>query len=240
MQLQRQQRARSPLAVDASGEPWIDVTVPIRGGMLHWPGNPEVAVAQTEHLRRGDLATVSSLSLGVHTGTHVDAPVHFILNAAGVDTLPLDRLIGTARVLDMDEIGRIRPGDLEDRDIRAGERILFKTRNSRFWKDRDFRPDYTCLTPEGARWIVERGVLTVGIDYLSVAPMDEAPETHRPLLAAGICVIEGLDLSAVEPGLYDLICLPLRLEGLDGAPARVVLRKSWLETAPRTDEGRTS
>jgi arylformamidase len=240
MQLQQQERARSPFAMSASGEPWIDVTVPIRGGMVHWPGNPEVLVAQTEHLRRGDVATVSSLSLGVHTGTHVDAPVHFILDGAGVDSLPIDRLIGLARVLDMDELGRIRPDDLEDRDIRAGERILFKTRNSRFWRDDDFRPDYTCLTPEGARWLVERGVRTVGIDYLSVAPMDEAPETHQPLLAAGICVIEGLDLSSVDPGLYDLVCLPLRLEGLDGAPARVVLRRAQLETAPQMEEERIS
>jgi arylformamidase len=229
------------LAVSASDEPWIDVTVPIRGGMVHWPGNPEVVVAQTQHLRRGDPATVSFVSLGVHTGTHVDAPVHFLLDGAPVDSLPLDPLIGSARVLDMDELGRIRPSDLEDRDIRAGERLLFKTRNSRFWKSSgDFRPDYTCLTPEAARWLVQRGVRTVGIDYLSVAPMDEAPETHEPLLAAGICVIEGLDLSAVEPGVYDLICLPLRLEGLDGAPARVILRKSPPENAPRATEGRTS
>jgi arylformamidase len=218
MQLQRQEMARSPLALSASNEPWIDVSVPIRGGMVHWPGNPEVVVAQTQHLRRGDPATVSFVSLGVHTGTHVDAPVHFLLDGASVDSLPLDPLIGAARVLDMDEIGRIRPSDLEERDIRAGERILFKTRNSRFWKDKDFRPDYTCLTPEAARWLVQRGVRTVGIDYLSVAPMDEAPETHEPLLAAGICVIEGLD----------------------GAPARVVLRKSQLESAPQVEEERIS
>jgi arylformamidase len=227
---------RNRFEVTESGEPWIDVTVPIRDGMIHWPGNPAIVVTQTEHLRRGDVATVSALSFGVHTGTHVDAPVHFILDAAGVDTIALDRLIGPARVLDMDEIVRIQPRDLEKRDIRAGERVLFKTRNSRFWKDKAFRPDYTSLSPEAARWLVERSVRTIGVDYLSIAPMDAAPETHEPLLAAGICVIEGLDLSRVDPGTYDLICLPLRLEGLDGAPARVILRRAESAQAPRAEE----
>jgi len=207
---------------------WVDVTVPIRGGMLHWPGNPEVVVTQTEHLQRGDAATVSLVSLGVHTGTHVDAPVHFIVDGAGVDSIRLDRLIGPARVLELGEVARIRRGDLEAQDIHTGDRILFKTRNSRYCQEgvNDFRSDYTALAPDAAVWLAERGVRTVGIDYLSVGAADSGAETHRPLLAAGICIIEGLDLSRVGPGLYDLICLPLRLEGLDGAPARVVLRRS--------------
>jgi arylformamidase len=232
--------AKHRLELHESDEAWIDVTVPIRHGMFRWPGNPEIVVAQTEHLRRGDAATVSAVSLGVHTGTHVDAPVHFILDGEGVEAIPLDRLMGQARVLDLGEVERIEPEDLEDRDIRAGDRVLFKTRNSRYWKDEEFRPDFTSLTPEAARWLAERKVRTVGIDYLSVGSAESGPETHRPLLGAGICIIEGLDLSAVEPGLYDLICLPLRLEGLDGAPARVVLRKSQSETSPRNTEERTS
>jgi arylformamidase len=203
---------------------WIDVTVPIRGGMLHWPGNPEVVVEQTEHLERGDVATVSSLSLGVHTGTHVDAPVHFIVGGSGVDAIQLDRLIGPARVLDVGDAPSIRPSDLEGQDIRDGDRVLFKTRNSRYWKEKEFRSDFTSFSLEAAEWLVQRGVRTIGIDYLSVGSAELGPETHLPLLAAGICIIEGLDLSRVRPGLYDLICLPLRLEGLDGAPARVVLR----------------
>jgi arylformamidase len=232
--------ARDRSELNSSEAPWIDVSVPIRGGMLHWPGNPEIVVTQTEDLRRGDVATVSAMSLGVHTGTHVDAPSHFIIDGSGVDAIGLDRLIGPARVLDMGDVARIQPADLERRDIRAGDRVLFKTRNSRYWKEEDFRPDYTSLTPEAARWLVERGVRTVGIDYLSVGAKDLGPETHQPLFAAGIGVIEGLDLSRVDPGLYDLICLPIRLEGLDGAPARVVLRKSPLSEEPRIVEGRTS
>jgi len=118
--------------------------------------------------------------------------------------------------------------------------VLFKTRNSRFWKEKEFRADYTGLEPEAAIWLAERGVRTVGIDYLSLAVIDAPVETHVPLLSAGICVIEGLDLSGVGPGLYDLICLPLRLDGLDGAPARVVLRKSQGAPASRPAEERTS
>jgi arylformamidase len=232
----QQEISRTRLDLSQSVEPWIDVSVPIRGGMLHWPGNPEVAVTQTEDLRRGDIATVSAVSLGVHTGTHVDAPNHFILDGTGVDSIPLDRFIGPARVLDLGDVGRIYPRDLERLGIQAGDRLLFKTRNSLYWTEKGFRPDYTSLSLEAAEWLVERGVQTVGIDYLSIAPMDAAPETHQPLLAAGIGIIEGLDLSRVDSGFYDLICLPLRLEGLDGAPARVVLRRSQTEEAPRDEE----
>ncbi|HLK92885.1 MAG TPA: cyclase family protein [Polyangia bacterium] len=228
--------ARDRVTLNESDDSWVDVSVPIRSGMVHWPGNPAIVITHTEHLRRGDVATVSSLALGVHTGTHIDAPNHFILESGGVDTFRLDRLIGPARVIDMGDIVRIRQRDIEGLGIRAGDRILFKTRNSGFWKEKEFRSDYTCLVPEAARWLAERGVRTIGIDYLSIGPMDIPVETHVPLLAAGICVIEGLDLSGVGPGLYDLICLPLRLDGLDGAPARVVLRKVQRVQAPRAEE----
>jgi arylformamidase len=218
--------AMAPLASNESEETWIDVTVPIRHGMPHWPGNPEIVVTQTQHLRRGDEATVSCVSFGVHTATHVDAPVHFIIDGAGVDSLRLDRLIGPARVIDLGDIDRIQPSDIEGGDIGPGDRVLFKTRNSQYWSETGFRSDYAHLVPDAARWLAARGVWTVGVDYLSIGGMDSGAETHRALLAAGVCIIEGLDLSRVGPGFYDLICLPLRLEGLDGAPARAVLRKS--------------
>ena len=234
--------AKPRLDLTGSDEPWVDVSVPIRNGMPHWPGNPAIVITQTEHLERGDLATVSSLALGVHTGTHIDAPFHFIADGAGVESFGLDHLIGPARVFDLGDLARIRQSDLEGLGIGAGERVLFKTRNSRLWQEAEFRPDYTGLEPEAAAWLAERGVRTVGIDYLSLAVMDAPVETHVPLLAAGICIIEGLDLSSVDAGLYDLICLPLRLDGLDGAPARVVLRKAHLSQlhAPRQTEERTS
>ncbi|WP_433932955.1 cyclase family protein [Sorangium cellulosum] len=206
-------------------EPWVDVSVPIRDGMVHWPDNPAVEIVQTQHLERGDPATVSRLSLGVHTGTHVDAPAQFLRRGAGIDRIPLDRLIGPARVLDLGETNRIRPDHLAQIEIHPGDRVLFKTRNSRFWGDSRFRADYTYLSLDAARHLVERGIWTVGLDYLSIGDMDHGAETHRVLLAAGVCVIEGLDLSGVERGAYDLVGLPIRLEGLDGAPARIVLRR---------------
>jgi arylformamidase len=205
--------------------PWIDVSVPIRSGMVCWPGNPEVEIVQTEHLERGDPATVSRVSLGVHTGTHVDAPAHFILGGAGAESLPIDRLIGPARVLDVGEADHVRPAHLEPAGLRPGDRVLLKTRNSRHWGEDRFRSDYTYLSLDAAHHLVERGVWAVGIDYLSIGDMNRGAETHRVLFAAGICILEGLDLSRVEAGWYDLVALPIRLEGLDGAPARVALRR---------------
>lgn len=212
-------------AMNQSKELWVDVSVPIRNGMVHWPGNPEVKIVQTQDLERGDPATVSHLSLGTHTGTHVDAPAHFIVHGAGIDRVSLERLIGPARVLDLGEIDRITPAHVDPADIRPGDRVLFKTGNSAHWDETQFRSDYTYLSFEAANHLVERGVWTVGIDYLSIGGMDRGAETHHVLLAAGVCIIEGLDLSRVEQGWYDLVCLPLRLEGLDGSPARVVLRR---------------
>jgi arylformamidase len=217
-----------PLASNETVGPWIDVSVPIRSGMLHWPGNPPIVIEQTEDLRRGDDATVSSISIGSHTGTHVDAPVHFLVDGTGVDRIGLERLLGPARVIDVGRVERIEAKDIETAGIAAHDRVLFKSRNSQHWGETGFRSDYTCLSTKAARWLVERGVWTVGIDYLSIGCMDSGIETHRALLGAGICIIEGLDLSRVGPGIYDLICLPLRIEGLDGAPARVVLRERRL------------
>jgi len=210
--------------LERAEEPWIDVTVPIRRGMVHWPDNPPIDVAQTHLLEQGDDAMVSRISLGVHSGTHVDAPVHFIEGGSGVDSVRLDRLMGLARLVDFGEVDRIEPSHLEPLDVRPRERLLLKTRNSRHWDETKFRRDFIHLSTAAARFLVARGVWTIGIDYLSVGGMETGAETHRVLLAKDVCIIEGLDLSGASPGLYDLVCLPLRLEGLDGAPARVVLR----------------
>jgi arylformamidase len=204
---------------------WIDVSVPVRSGMMHWPDNPPIELVRTMDMARGDPATTSRLSLGVHTGTHVDAPVHFLADGAGVDAVPLDQLLGEARVVDVGEAPSIGAAQLRTVDPRPGERLLFKTRNSaRCWKADRFLPDFVYLSLEGAALLAERRVRTVGIDYLSIAGMEEGVPTHRALLEQGICIIEGLDLSSVHPGSYELICLPLRLAGADGAPARVLLR----------------
>jgi arylformamidase len=193
--------------------------------MVHWPDNPPIELVRTMDMAKGDQATVSRLSLGVHTGTHVDAPVHFVADGAGVDAIPLDRLLGEARVVEVGEGPSIGAAQLSAVDPRPGERLLFKTRNStRCWKTDRFLSDFVHLSPEAAALLADRRVLTVGIDYLSIAGMEEGVPTHVALLEKGICIIEGLDLSSVQPGSYELICLPLRLAGADGAPARVLLR----------------
>jgi arylformamidase len=198
--------------------------------MVHWPGTPAVAVDRKEQRRaEGIVVRTSNLSMDSHTGTHIDAPVHFDAGKEGVDALPFAALIGEARVVAIRDPAAIRPGELEALDIRRGDRLLFKTRNStRCWGTDAFVEDYVYVSLEAAQYLVERGARTVGVDYLSVASRAESVPTHRTLLAGGVTVLEGLDLSSVEPGKFDLIALPLRVHDGDGAPARVVLR-------PRSD-----
>jgi arylformamidase len=210
-----------------AGAGWIDVTVPIRDGMVHWPGNPEVRIEAIEkRTLEGGVSRVSSLSLGAHTGTHVDAPVHFGVSSDGVDALPIDALIGPARVVAIEDRQSIGRGDLEPLGLERGERVLFKTSNSsRCWTTDEFVGDYVYLAPDGAELLAERGVRLVGVDYLSVGGRKDGAITHRVLLQAGVCIVEGLNLASVAPGAYEMIALPMRIEGGDGAPARVVLRR---------------
>jgi arylformamidase len=162
----------------------------------------------------------------VHTGTHVDAPRHFIPGGAGVESLPLAALIGPVRVVSIQHEGAVRVEELERAGLEGVERVLFRTRNSDQWSDSLFKEDFVYLDPDAAQWLVDRGVSLVGVDYLSVEAF-AAPEplTHRTLLGAGVVVVEGLDLSEISPGDYFLSCLPLKLAGADGAPARVVLMR---------------
>src|SRR5215813_481619 len=210
----------------AGADGWIDLTVAIRHEMVHYPGDPGVELKHTKHLDRGDPATVSHLSLGVHTGTHVDAPVHFIGGAAGVDEFSIDVMIGPARVIEVMDKEACTAQDLAAYDIRSGERLLLRTSNSdRCWKVDAFVEDYAHLDTSAARMLAERRVRMVGIDYLSIGRGKDGPEVHRILLGAGVVIIEGLDLSRVEGGFYDVVCLPLKILGGDGAPARVTLRR---------------
>jgi arylformamidase len=196
----------------------VDVSVPIRPGMVVWEGDPSVSFEQTASIEAGDSANVTRLALGSHTGTHVDAPLHFLSGGAGVDRLPLEVLMGAAVVLDVQHLeADVRASDLELPD--GTERVLLKTRNSQLWARDDFAADHLTIAPDAARLLVERGVRLVGVDYLSVG----SPETHRILLEAGVVPLEGLDLREVEPGAYHLVAMPLRLEGVDGSPARVLL-----------------
>jgi arylformamidase len=205
---------------------WIDVSVPIFSGMVHWPDNPPVRVERLLSQERGDTANVSSLSMGVHTGTHMDAPVHFVAAGAGIDTVPFAAVIGPARVVEIADPVAIQPDELRPHHIERGERVLFKTRNSAgAWQTDTFDQGFVFCSHEAAAYLVEIGIQTIGVDYLSVGGYThDGPQTHHVLLGAGVWIIEGLNLAHVAPGRYDLICLPLRIQGADGAPARALLR----------------
>jgi arylformamidase len=177
-------------------------------------------------MERGDSANLSIVSMGAHSGTHIDAPLHFIQQAKGVDEMPLDTTIGRARVIEIEDPESIKPGELLRHRIRRGERILFKTRNSsRVWQTNEFVQDFVFISDEAALFLAERGVRVVGVDYLSVGGFKHGGNyVHKTLLGSGVWIIEGLDLSVVSPGRYDLICLPLKFDQGDGAPARAILR----------------
>lgn len=204
----------------------FDVTVPLTKDIIVYPGDPPVRIERKATLNRdGAKANLSRYAFGSHTGTHIDAPFHFIENGLTVDRLPLELLIGRARVVEVTS-PRIDETALEEFDFTADARVLFKTRNSYLWSQKTFVEDYVYITPGAARSLVNQGIKLVGIDYLSVEKFGvESFDTHLILLRAGTIIIEGLDLREVEPGDYELICLPLNVKDGDGAPARVVLRQ---------------
>lgn len=204
-----------------------DISLPISEALVVWPGDPPIRISQPSHLDRGDLATVTRLDLGAHTGTHVDAPAHFVPDGAGVDSLDLSVLVGEALVVYVPDVQAITAGVLAQLDIPTGtERILFRTRNSDRWTQAEryvFDEQFVGIAEDGARWLVACGVRLVGVDYLSVAPFDDPVPTHEILLQAGVVAVEGLDLSRIAPGVYRLVCLPLKIVDGDGAPARAIL-----------------
>lgn len=198
----------------------IDISVPVHPGMITWAGEMRPEVELVSSIAAGDGYNLSRLVFGSHTGTHVDAPLHFLERAAPVDTLSLDALVGPVLVVDARTVAEEIGAEVVARDVPAGtERVIFATRNSELW-DRDaFTDDFVAVSPDAAASLLERGVRLVGIDYLSVGPF----ETHRALLSEGVVLLEGLDLRGVAAGSYNLACLPLAIVGCDGAPARAVL-----------------
>jgi arylformamidase len=201
-----------------------DISVGISPQIPVWPGDPPVQLERVEAIASGANANVSRLTCGVHTGTHVDAPLHFIDGASAIESLPLKLLTGRAYVVNLPSAKVIDEATLEAGGLPPRtRRVLFRTRNSDLWaKEKAFQTDFVAVDASGARWLVKRGVQLVGVDYLSVAPYGQSKETHRTLLEAGVVVVEGLDLSRVTQGRYSLYCLPLKLMG-SGAPARVIL-----------------
>ncbi len=217
--------------------PWIDISVTMRDGMVHWPGDPECHVKL--HVKLGDPlpgqpgktipCNLTHLSLSAHTGTHMDAPRHFVADGCTMESLPLDAVIGPCRVIEIFHKHKITVEELRAHRLRKGERVLFKTRSSvRSWRmarTSTFDEKFIHIPADTAQYLVDRQVMTVGVDYLSVGGYKaDGVECHQILLGAQVWIIEGLDLSRIKPGRYDLVCLPLKILGADGAPARAILR----------------
>ncbi|MEQ9619709.1 MAG: cyclase family protein [Deltaproteobacteria bacterium] len=210
----------------ATSQEWIDISVPISDGMVSWPGDPPVRVYRLHDMDKGDDCNVSEVSMTVHTATHMDAPSHFTKLKTGIDKMPLSAVVGNARVIEVNDPESIKVAEIRPHRIRRGERILFKTRNSkRKWDKKPFDEKFVYISTETAEYLVDRKVQTIGVDYLSIGGFESnINEVHQIILKARIWVIEGLDLSRVEPGRYEMICLPIKIENCEGAPARALLR----------------
>jgi arylformamidase len=208
-----------------------DISVSLTPGMAVWPGDPALDLQRFGEIEHGGVANITRINASAHTGTHMDAPVHFIDGATGIDQFPLDALVGTVYVLDFTHLDHhIGPDDLAAAGLPEGaERVLFKTTNSAIWQDSftEFRRDYIALAPAGAQWLVDRGIKLVGIDYLSIEEFEPArPDTHYILLGKRVVVLEGVDLRQIEPGEYTIFALPVKIKDADGAPARVLLGRN--------------
>jgi arylformamidase len=203
-----------------------DISLTISPEMPNLPSNPNIILERLLKMDEGSDSNVSIMNMSVHTGTHVDAPNHFLVDGKGVERLHIKQLTGRAYVLHLPAVELIDAAVLENAEIPPRtRRLLFRTRNSEYWarKEKKFQPDFVGISADGAEFLVKRGVKLVGVDYLSVAPYQNSRSTHEILLKAGVVIVEGLDLSEVSQGRYTLYCLPLKLEGCDGAPARAIL-----------------
>jgi len=205
-----------------------DISVLLHNGIPTWPGDPKFSMSLASSIAKGNVVNLTRLDMGAHTGTHMDAPCHFLRDGSGIDELPLEVLIGPCRVFDLSDMtGHISPEVLKTCDLNGVTRVLFKTRNSRHWAngDEEFDKEFVAITGDAAAQLVHQGIQLVGVDYLSVEAFGSKQHpTHDTLLEARVVIIEGLNLSEVTAGDYELIALPIKLKGSDGAPARVVLR----------------
>ncbi|MDQ3766572.1 MAG: cyclase family protein [Actinomycetota bacterium] len=204
--------------------PIFDISVPLRPGMPVWPGSTGCFIHRLTDQARGDEVTGSTVGMDLHCGTHLDAPLHFMPDGAAVEETDLDSCIGPAFVADLRGVREIDAGHLDERVPRSVSRLLLKTDNSSMWESKAFFEDFSALTVKGAQWVVDRGIRLVANDYLSIQLFGGDRRTHLSLLEAGVVILEGIDLSGVQPGTYELICLPLRVVDAEAAPARAVLR----------------
>lgn len=206
----------------------IDISVALHPGLPVWPGNDPFCVEHVQSIKSGNTANVTQLKAGSHTGTHIDAPLHFVDGAKTTLEIPLEKLVGLCQVVPFQGKAKITAQDLEALQLKPGiGKLLFKTDNSRLWDDMShtFYEDYCALTADAARWIVNQGIHLVGIDYLSIQLFHDSFETHVILLSNEVVIVEGLDLRQVDPGIYRLICLPLKIQAVEGTLARAVLEE---------------
>lgn len=202
-----------------------DISVPLSEGLPAYPGDPPVEITPLTGTEEKGAFQISRLAFGSHAGTHIDAPAHLLPQGATTDEIPLHTLLGPCLVVDISHHeGHIDAGVLKKLHLKGHQRILFRTGNSALWNLKNFVENYDALTAEAADYLVKIGVKLVGIDYLSVDSFQSTDEVHRLLLEAGIVILEGINLSSIERGEYELICLPLKIEGIDGAPCRAILR----------------
>jgi arylformamidase len=208
--------------------PIYDISLTISNDLPTWPGDTPIDLVRNKDMHHGELYTLSQITTTVHVGSHLDAPMHFVCDGHGVDQIDLNKLIGPCLVVDLPNVDVIDAASLEQAHIPAHvTRLLCRTRNSQYWLrgDNTFHTDFVPIHPSGAEWIVQHGIQLVGVDYLSVGAYEGGIPTHEILLIHGVVPVEGLDLSRIEPGEYQLICLPLKLKDCDGAPVRAVLMR---------------
>ena len=207
---------------------WIDISYPLSEDLIHWPQDPiPPDIKSRSSQSESGTVTMSQMTINTHHGTHIDAPRHFFADGTTIDKMPLDTIMGPARVIEIKDKDTIKPAELEAHDIRPGERILFKTVNSSYYQLGKFVEDFVHITQETARYLRDKKISVVGVDYLAVGSFRDRPgmlEVHRILLSAGIWIIEALDLSAVKGGRYEIICLPIRIKDGDAAQARAIVR----------------
>lgn len=213
---------------EAPDSRWIDISIPFRNKMVHWPSDPVPRIERIKDRDKGDPVTLTEMQIIDHVGTHVDAPLHFIAKGRTIDRMPIDATMGRARIIEIKDPVSVKLKELKPYGIRRGERILFKTRNSeRCYRTDDFVDDYVYFDTDVATYLVERGVRVVGLDYISIGNFHDNKnlgDTHRILLEGGVYIIEGINLSKVKAGRCDLICLPILLEKGDAASARAIVR----------------
>jgi len=209
----------------------IDVSIPVHNKMPFWPGGKGVRLSQLRKIGPKSLYNNCHLSCDVHTGTHIDAPKHFVKHGITIDQLDIDTLVGPCQVISLEDCDKITAVDLKRSKIRKETtRLIVKTSNSKLWKNplNSFNKNFVAFTRDAAEWLVSKKIALLGIDYLSVQRFYDGPQVHQILLRSNIVLVEGLDLSKVGPGIYNLVCLPIKLQGSDGAPARVILSRRKL------------